>query len=109
MEQVTVITASVAFFALLFSIWQTSRLAVLAIHRPGIGRVLFLSQASLKLWAGMVLVFFIVNTVFPNWNRGNETLRLVVRLTLGVYLVVQPIAVNIAVWRWKRRDDGTNN
>lgn len=106
MEQVTVITAIVSFIFLGISIWQTSRLAILAIHRPGIGRILFLSQASLKLWAGMVLLFFVVNTTYPGWAGDSDVLRLGVRLFLGVYLVVQPIAVNVAEWRWKRKEAG---
>ena len=101
MEQVIVLVAIIAALALALSIWQTSRLTVLAVGKPGIGRVIFLSLASLKLWAGMVLVFFIVNTLHPNWAGDSDKLRLGVRLFLGVYLVVQPLVVNIAVWRWK--------
>lgn len=106
MEQVTVITAIVSLFFLGLSIWQTSRLAILAIDRPGIGRILFLSQASLKLWAALVLAYFVVNTTYPGWARDSDTARLTVRLSLGVYLIVQPIAVNIALWRWKRKEAG---
>lgn len=106
MEQVTVIVAVIASFFLGLSIWQLSRLALLAVHRPGIGRIVFLSQTSLKVWAAMVLPYLVVNTSFPDWSRGHENFQLGVRLILGVYLIVQSIVVNVALWRWKRKPDG---
>lgn len=105
MEQVTVLVALLASLALGYSIWQLSQLAVLSVRQPGIGRILFLSHTSLKVWAALVLAYFIVNTTYPGWAGDGEMPRLAIRLLLGVYLLVQPLAVNIALWRWKRSDD----
>ena len=105
MEQVTVLVAILASLALGYSIRQLSQLAILSIRQPGIGRILFLSHTSLKLWAALVLAYFIVNSTFPGWAGDDALPRLAIRLFLGVYLLVQPIAVNIALWRWKRSDD----
>ena len=103
MEQVTIIIAILSFICLGLSLWQTSKLATLAANSPGIGRILFFSQISLKVWAAMVLPYLVVNTSFPDWSRGHENFQLGVRLILGVYLIVQPIVVNVALWRWKRK------
>lgn len=106
MEKLVIVIAIAAFFALGFSIYQLSRLTLLAVSKPGIGRIVFLSHTSLKLWAALVLTYFILNTLLPDWAGGVEDkFRLSVRLFLGVYLLVQPIAVNIAVWRWRNPDE----
>lgn len=104
MEVLTIGTGVVATLALLLSLGQTWKLALLATHQPGIGRVIFWSIASLKVWAALVLIFFMANTLYPGWAGDNAYIRVGIRLTLGVYLVVQTVAVNIAVWRWGKSD-----
>src|SRR5690242_5513328 len=105
MEKVTTLFACLAALALLLSIVQTSRLTVLAVGQPGIGRILFLSIASLKLWAMLVLLYFLVNTLVPDkFGLLTDSIRLKIRTFLALYLLVQPLIVNVALWRWRRKE-----
>lgn len=103
MEALTIMLAVAAFAALFVSIIQIGSLTVLAVGKPGIGRVLFLTLVSLKLWAGAILCYFLIGVFWPG-ILSRDT-RGWVRLWLAVYLVVHPIGVNIAVWRWKHKEE----
>lgn len=98
MEVITVIVATFAFLALALSVWQVGHLTLLAIDQPGIGRIIFVSIVSLKLWAAMVVAYFLVGQVWP--HLLSHSFRFWFRLLLAVYLFVHPVALNVALWRW---------
>lgn len=117
MEKVMSIVPVVAWVSLTLSLVQTflllreasgpelDHLLGFSVLPPGIGRIVFLALAALKLWAALVLGFFLLNTLRPGWlGDHNNTLRVSIRLFFGVYLVVQPIAVNIALYLWRKQE-----
>lgn len=99
MEAVVVVLIIVALIALILSVFQIGRLTILSIRQPGIGRILFLSMASLKAWAATFLFLVLLNYFDP--QLIGATGRLWFNLGLAVYLCLQPIVVNVAVWRWE--------
>lgn len=71
------------------------------VRRPGIGRILFFSLLTLKVWVALVLGWFtlvlVAASVVPlrawrNW----------VYLSLIAYIGVQAVGVSVALWRWRR-------
>lgn len=85
----------------IIGIFATTGYAVylgLNVKSPGIGRILFCSLISLKVWAALVLVYFFINTYVPTLLADY---RFEIRLFFNIYLVVQPIAVGIAFARWQ--------
>jgi hypothetical protein len=89
---------SLALF--LGSVAVTLRYAVLGVRRPGMGRILFWSLISLKVWAGAVLSYFSFLAIFPGVLLRPQ--RLWIAACLAVYLVVQGIGVNVALYSWRR-------
>lgn len=65
---------------------------------PGIGRILFLSLASLKLWVALFLGYILLGTATGGVPVEQ---RRIINMLFALYLVVQPVVVNIALWRWR--------
>ncbi len=103
MEALIVGLIITALVALVVSVVQISGLTILAIRQPGIGRILFLSITSLKAWAAAFLVLTLLFYFFP--NLASRQTRLLFNTGLALYLVLQPIVVNIAVYRWKHEQE----
>lgn len=96
-EALTVFLAIIAFLSLISSTVQVWTLT-LFVREPGIGRIVFWSLATLKLWAAFILLDFIVAVFFPPVVVVH---RDAIRIFLAVYLVLQAILVNAALLRWR--------
>ena len=100
MEQLMVVLVLLAWVGLLVTLVQT-RMLMPAARVPGIGRILFLSLASLKLWVALFLGYILLGSLVGGVPREY---RLYLNALFALYLVVQPVGVNVALWRWKRND-----
>lgn len=98
METLIWLLVAVASLSIFVSILQISKLTFLAVQQPGIGRILFLTIVSLKLWAEALLLYLLNNAV--GIFRLHRELRVDISLILAVYLVIHAITVNVSVWRW---------
>jgi hypothetical protein len=69
----------------------------------GLPRIAMFGWASLKAW--VVLFLFLSLVLAPAIARGYVGARIVpyLNLFLILYLIVQPVAVNVAIWRWDRK------
>jgi hypothetical protein len=83
------------------SVSVTLRYAMWSVRRPGIGRILLWALVSLKVWAALVLSYFSFLAAFPGVLQ--RPARLWVAALLALYLVVQGIGVNVALYRWRGR------
>ncbi len=75
----------------------------IAVKSEGIGRISLLSWASLKAW---VVVFLLLTLILaPAIARGYLRREIVpfLNLALILYLLIQPLAVNVAISRWDRK------
>lgn len=100
MEVLIIGIALLAVPGLLYALYQTY-LLMGALTVPGVGRIFFLSMASQQFWTMLVLLFFLINSVYPGWAGDSAFLRLSIRLFFGVYLVAQTAGVNIALYHWR--------
>lgn len=99
MEAVILVLTAVALYGLIKTTRTTYTFSRAVDRQPGIGRILFRSLYTLKLWAALVLVYFVVNTFWPDFFTPY---RLPIRLLLGVGLVAQTIMVDISYRKWMR-------
>ena len=87
----------VALIALVISTIQAAYLTVLVVGQSRIGRVLFLSILSLKVWVAVFLGLTLALAINPHLFTPNQIKHL--NLGLLAYLVFQPIITSIALWR----------
>lgn len=100
MEALIIITSALTVPGLLYALYQTYLLmGTLAV--PGIGRIFFLNMASLEVWAILVIAWFLLNNFFPDWADADSLSRSGARLFFVVYLVLQTLGMNIALYRWR--------
>lgn len=98
-ESLIALAALFAWVGIVISLIQLYQLGA-ALRVPGAGRIFYLADVSLKLWAAGYLGWVVIAATFQPWDR---TARLVVNLGFAVYLVVQSLIVNIALWRWRKK------
>lgn len=73
-----------------------------AVHVRGVGRILFVSLATLVLWVFLVMAYFLANSFDPELLDGpHSVVRDVIRLFFALYLVAQTFSTIGAVVRWR--------
>lgn len=102
MQLLILLSFAVSIPLILLGLFYTTLLSGSVFRVHGLGRILYFAHASLKLWAGAASLFFVVNTLFPNWSDDAGNVRLGIRLALGVYLLLQALAVDISLYRWRK-------
>lgn len=73
------------------------------VRRPGIGRLIFFSLLTIKLWVALALGWFTAVLAVPGLPL--RAVRDYVYLGLFVYLALQATGVFVALVRWRRRRD----
>lgn len=104
MEVLVVVLAILSAFsqgAALAQIWRLAR----EVRTPGIGRILFVTLMSFKIWSLIMIAYFVTNSLIPGFfgENVNSPTRVSIRLFLVLYLVWQPVLLNIAIYRWRKR------
>ncbi len=103
MALLIIILAIVSAFAMglaTVNIWRLT----MEIHTPGIGRIVFWALFSMKVWTMFVLIYFISSSLAPYYFGGpdvNHPVRQTIRFVLATYLIIHPVAVNLAIYSWQ--------
>lgn len=91
--------AIVAMVASIVLLVQMVRL-IDTIWVAGPGRVFYLSWVALTVWMDLVVLYFLTNTIWPDWfGPTDHPRRDWVRLFFVAYLAAYAIGASIAAWR----------